>query len=189
MKFSIQDLTKNKNAIYTALFIFIILLDLLFILRLQIKSVAKTTAQLKKAKSELILSRQDIASFGDLSGRLENLKKSKDLEARQFIWDDEILALLGNLSAMAETNSVAISQIKPQKGATLKEISSPTGKFYLLPVTVDAQAGYHHLGRFLTQVENDARFMKVLTLDINQDSRDYLHHLIKLKIGVLTAKR
>lgn len=191
MKFSVESLNldKNRNNIYIAFFILFILLDLLIILRLQIKGTGAAIKKIKKVKSELSAGRKDVASFYDLSARYENLKKAKELEAKQFIHEDEALALLGSLSNLAQDNNVVISQINPQKGAMPKEINSPMGKFYILQVIVNAQAGYHNLGKFLNQIENDPRFMKIITLDINQDSRDYLHHFIRLKIGVLVAKK
>ena len=189
MKAPLEELKKNKKAIYLAAFIVIISLDLLVILKAQIRLAASAASGIKTTKTELSRGRQEVASFNSLAKRYEALKKNKDLKAQQFIYEDEVLSLLGDISTLAQANSVNIKQIKPQKGSDLKEVASPAGKYYILPIAIEAQAGFHALARFLNKIESGQRFVKVLSLEINQSSADYLYHTIKLRLGALVGKR
>jgi type IV pilus assembly protein PilO len=117
----------------------------------------------------------------------ENLKKKFDeydskieVYEKKLPAQQEIPDLLESLSKMARNADISIVGITPvpsklqkdRKGQVYKEI----------PILITAKSGYHELGRFLSNMENTDRFMKVVDIKIRANAAAPKRHDVELMV-------
>lgn len=115
---------------------------------------------LKEARS-LIAQRDELKKKAELYNEKIELYEKK-LPAQQ-----EIPSFLENLSKMARTANITIIGITP---VTLKPQKERGYQVYQeMPILITAKSGYHELGRFLNNLEEGPRFIKVVDINIKAD--------------------
>lgn len=111
-------------------------------------------------------------------------KYKKDIEAyndkvtyyeKMLPAEREIPSLLETLSEMAKNSNVKIIGITPTVTA-----QEPGNTYQELPILINAKCGYHELGRFLTNLENSERFIKVADLEIRTNSTNPKKHDVEM---------
>ena len=97
-----------------------------------------------------------------------------------------VIELLSNLAGLAR---VKIQTIFPQRSAPAAEGGSEEPKtdaaaeppvYKDVIIQIDAQAGYHQLGMFLSLIESSSKPMEVASLQISADPNDPQRHIIKI---------
>ena len=105
--------------------------------------------------------------------------------------EEELAAVIGLLSDLANQAQVKIQTIFPQRSvetpealaAAIKPGSSaarPPVVYREIPIQIDALAGYHQLGEFLGLVEGGKNPMRVSSLRISANPKESKRHHIKL---------
>lgn len=139
--------------------------------------------------------RSDLKEAGSLISEKETLKKKAteyknkiEVYEKKLPAQREIPNLLENLSKMARNANITIVGITP---VTLKSQKEKTVQVYQeIPILITARSGYHELGRFLSNLENGDRFMKVVGINIKTNAATPKKHDIDLTVHtyVLAAR-
>jgi Tfp pilus assembly protein PilO len=173
MAFNLKNIdfkdAKTQTTILIALFavvVFILYISYIFLPQVtnDINIIGKTIGimgELKEARS-LIAQRDDLKKKAELYNEKIELYEKK-LPAQQ-----EIPSFLENLSKMARSANITIIGIIP---VTLKLQKERRSQVYQeMPILITAKSGYHELGRFLNNLEDGPRFIKVVDINIKADA-------------------
>lgn len=134
--------------------------------------VSKITADLKSAKSMS-------AEMEGLKKRLAEYNEKVEWYEKKLPVEQEIPNLLENLSNMAKGSNIKITSIMPAP----ENNAQRQGKLYQeIPIRITARSGYHELGRFLSNLENSDRFMKVTNIGIKSNKASPKQHDIDLTV-------
>lgn len=105
---------------------------------------------------------------------------------------EEVADVIQDLSTLAAQANIKIETIFPQPrpGSELKGEARQSGGpavYEKIMVQIDALAGYHQLGSFLSLVESGRRPMRISSLRIAGNPREPKRHFIKLLIQAYFA--
>lgn len=175
----------QTQAILLAIFIFLaaaaLYLYLVFVP--QVVRVFGLTVNAGKMNSDLKSARILIKDFERLKNDLKERSKKVESYEEKLPAEQEIPALLENLSNMARNSNIkivgivpAISYFKDDKPATKSQI------YLEIPILITAKSGYHELGYFLSSLENADRFMKVVDIDIKSNKANPKKHDVELMV-------
>ncbi len=167
----------------------IILLDLFFLVSPQINSIANVNDQIKKLS-------QDTQEVLADRARIVFLKKNLQEARVQLKWlqskvrpIQEVPAILGTISSIANECDVKIDQLAPDKAHQQALKKASYGKYYALPIVIKARCGYHNFGRFLNKLENEDLYFIMKDFIIQNDDTDIHMHQFSLTIKVILVDR
>ena len=103
--------------------------------------------------------------------------------------EGDIPIILQNISKAAYDTMVKIFQMRPSREDKEAMLETASGKYYRIPISIDAKASYHQFGKFLNTLENSDIFMNVSSLEIIPSSRDQRRHNIRLVINTFIFKK
>lgn len=174
---------REKQIIYLAIFIVIVIADVFFILGWQFKlffNYYKTTNLRKKAITTL---KSDIINLDGYKREIAKLdEKTKDFNL--LIADEkDISILIENVSNLANSSSVKIIQIRPVKDKSEKStIKAKNSSFSQIVIQISARCDFHQLGNFMSKIETAKNFLKPASLEIQTDGKDYFVQNVKLSL-------
>lgn len=101
--------------------------------------------------------------------------------------EEELPAVIERLSDLASQSQVKIQTIFPQRSSGSAEAAGgargaePEAVVYKeVLIQIDALAGYHQLGTFVSLVEAEDKPMRIASLQISGDSKEAKRHRVKL---------
>ena len=105
--------------------------------------------------------------------------------------EEELPAMIGRLSDLASQTQVKIQTIFPQRSfepegtagrlSAAGSASEPASIYYRdIPIQIDALAGYHQLGAFLSLIESGDKPLRVSSLRISANPKEPKRHHVKL---------
>ena len=114
-----------------------------------------------------------------LSETVETLRKALPGEA-------ELSSVIERISDLASQSSVKIQTVFPQHPVAPQDREgAPTGAarvYKEIPIQIDALAGYHQLGTFLSLIEQGDKPMQLSALRVSASAKEMRRHEIKLLI-------
>ncbi|MDD5174227.1 MAG: type 4a pilus biogenesis protein PilO [Candidatus Omnitrophica bacterium] len=162
-------------------------LYLYFVFVPQVIRVFKLTADAGRMNSELKSARVLIKDFESLSRSLKEQSRKVESYEKKLPAEQEIPALLENLSNMAKNSNIKIVGIVPAMSYFKDEKPVKQSQIYReIPILITAKSGYHELGRFLSNLENADRFMKVADIDIKANKANPKKHDVELMVCTYT---
>ena len=156
---------------------------LYFVFVPQVIRVFELTVSTGKMKSELKSARVVIKDFERLKNGLKERSQKVESYEKKLPAEQEIPALLENLSNMAKDSDIKIVGIVP--AASSFKDDNPVKKSLIyreIPILITANSGYHELGHFLNNLENADRFMKVVDIDIKANKTSPKKHDVELMV-------
>lgn len=173
-------------SIFAALFLYI---DVVFILKPQVKNLKNMSSKLSKLKNGLSQYRKDYGNLKNLQADYDEQKSKSVIESRIFS-DSDLPLLLDDISKKANALGIKIMEINPQTAYSDKEkdIEIEGFKFRALFIKLELRSGYHMLGKFLNQIE-DNPLIKVVDLRIDYDTQGALKQQVELIIRVYVNKK
>ena len=179
------DLKDKKTQIMILgglLSILVVVIYISFMLMPQIERVFEAVGQVSKVGADLKEAQYNIANIPKFKSSLVTYEEKVDRYEKMLPAQQEIPSLLESLSDMAKKSNVKIIGIMPVVG---KEDRAKKGQIYKeIPILINAKSGYHELGKFLSNMENADRFMKVSGIQIKFNSQSPKKH--DTEIMVLT---
>ncbi len=177
------DFKKNRtqSMIFVGLVALLVLLVYFnLLLKPQVLRVADAVIKASRMSSDLRTAKSNIDKIGKFKKDIEAYRQKVDRYEKMLPAEQEIPGLLESLSAMAKSANIKIVGITPmftgerdrQKSQIYREI----------PILVSAKSGYHELGRFLGNLENSDRFMKVADIQIKSNRTTPKKHDVELLI-------
>jgi len=152
-------------------FIFFPLIGKTFQLRSEIVSIKKNIAVLN----------QQIAMRGETQKKLEALKNDQARFQKLFPKEEEVPALLGELSTVAGKLGVDIISVRPAKtnpGAV------PTPSFFHeVIIEMSGRGGYHQIGRFINKLEMLDKFISIQDIEITTERTTPRVHIFRILLS------
>lgn len=149
----------------------------------QVKRVFKVTVSAGRMKSDLRSARVVIKDFEKLKSDLKERSQKVDSYEKKLPAEQEIPALLENLSNMAKDSDIKIIGIVPAMSYFKDDKSVEKNQIYReIPILITAKSGYHELGHFLNNLENSDRFMKVVDIGIKANKITPKKHDVELMV-------
>jgi len=156
---------------------------LYFVFVPQVVSVFKLSGDVGKMKSELRSARVVIKDFERLKNDLKESSQKVESYEKKLPAEQEIPALLENLSNMAKESDIKIVGIVPAMSYFKDDKSVKKILIYReIPILITAKSGYHELRSFLNKLENADRFMKVVDIDIKSNKASPKKHDVELMV-------
>lgn len=152
--------------------------------------------QVRTAREELQQLQAATANEAAIREQYQSLQKSVGSLRRFLPAEKELPAVIEALSDMARQTNMKIQTIFPQRSLSDQAAAAPGKKtaaipepvvYRQVPIQIDAQAGYHQLGAFLSLVEAESRPMELRSLRIAADPREPKRHTIKMVIDAYFA--
>lgn len=198
--FSKTNITKLQNKllldnkkiclIILAFLLIVVFLDIRFLLALQLKALGSLNPKITRLKQDLDNLAKDLARIQELKNRHPQIKQKEFLQAKQIIPEGQITYILQQVSDIAKKNAVKIIQMNPVKQlqAAKSENSSLIERFIPLSLNLDLVCDYHHLGKFINDLEKGEIFMAVLDIKITAVPKDYLKQKASLALKTYVRK-
>ena len=173
---------KNPYYLVIGLLVLVLIVDYIFIMQFQLgalRALGPKLAEISDHFKEFETNRARVGKYEedikDLDQKLDNLEK-------RLRTTEEIPAVLEGISRIANRSKVFIDQIIPETDLGEPVFKNAQGKYYLLPVRVEAKASYHNFGRFLNELETQGSLMMIDDMMIETNLENPRQHLVKLSI-------
>jgi type IV pilus assembly protein PilO len=172
---------KVQNVILILLLgLIIFVLYIYFMLLPQVAYDIKTVGKTFRIRSEIKSARSLMAQKDELGKKASDYNAKIELYEKKLPAQQEIPDLLENLSKMAKNANITIVGITP---VTVKLQKERKGQIYKeIPILITAKSGYHELGRFLSNLENADRFMKVADINMKVNASSPKKHDVELMV-------
>ena len=181
-KIDFKDPGTQKNILIILVGINTLLIYMYFVFFPQVVNDINLTRNIIRTRGNLIAARSLIAEKGKLKDKAEEYDKKIELYEKKLPAQQEIPALLENLSKMAKNANITIIGITPAASKTAKEKKNQNQVYKEIPILIKAKSGYHELGRFLNNLENADRFMKVTDISIKANAALPKKHDVQLMV-------
>ena len=176
---------KNPYYVIIAALVVVLVVDYFLLMQFQFSNLRSLNPKLHTLEQELKTTRNNIKEMNAFQNQIKLLNvKGQDINS-QIKSKEEIPLILENISRLASKYGVVIDEIVPN--TTNEEIimKNNDGQYLSIPVKVLAYSGYHNLGRFLNQLENEEKFFTISDFSITGNSQDTVHHVISLTLRAL----
>lgn len=177
---------KQQTLIMTVLLgVLIVIVYFNFILIPQVKRVITVIVKTDKIRADVKNAKADIAKTDELKANMDAFKDKVESYEKMLPAEQEIPSLLENLSAMAKSSDVKILGITPAVQSEEKAKDKKAAKdtiYQETPILISARSGYHEVGKFLADLENSDRFMKVADIEIRANKSSPKRHDVELLV-------
>ncbi len=182
---NITKLIKEKNQVLV-LFILVIAIILAayfyFFLKPEIGALQKVLPEVAGLNKNIKEVDKLIDNIDSFKIKIADLKEKVGQYETRLPTKKEISSILNHLSALASEEDIQITGIKELE--TIKgEIQEGEQAYSGVPIEIDMKSGYHQLGRFISEIENSDRLMKIDDLEIKSTSENLTEHNVKLIIS------
>lgn len=189
--FKIIDRINEKNPYYIVIGICVAFLiaDYFVILQFQLRSLGSLNPKITTLSQELTSVQNNIQRLPQFKQERERLQAELEKTNRKIRTKEEVPVLLENISLIANRNGVRIEQIRPDQAVDKPILTNEDGKYFSIPVVVEAASGYHHFGRFLNQLETEGDLVTIPDFMIASSDKDTQRHRIKLTINAVVFEK
>ncbi len=182
---NITKLIKGKNRVL-GLFILVITIILAayfyFFLKPEIGSLWKVLPKVGALNKNIKEVNKQINSIDELKARIIALKEKVGQYETRLPIKKEISSILNHLSTLASEEDIKITAIKELE--TIKgEMQEGEQAYSGVPIEIDMKSGYHQLGKFISEIENSDRLMRIDDLEIKSTSENLTEHDVKLIVS------
>lgn len=151
--------------------------------------------QVRSVREQLNMLESTAASEARLRQQQQQLSQTVESLRGQLPTEAQIPAVIEHLSDLASQTGVKIQAIFPQRPVGTPDSGPPSrGKvasqplvYKEIPIQIDALAGYHQLGAFLSFVETGEKPMQVTSLRIAATQKEIKRQTIKLLLRLYFA--
>lgn len=172
----------EKNPYYLLLLTLSGLLIILYFfpIQFQVAALQSLGPKVKDLGQEVENSRNNIARMPQYQQELRQLKVKLNYVGKKVKAKEELPNLLETISRIAGKNSVKLEQVMPQAAAQQPVLENSDGKYFAVPIMVEAKSGYHEFGRFLNQLEQEGVFTELSEFTVVEDPGDVNRHTIRM---------
>jgi len=182
-------------ALVLILAVFILWVYATFLFQPLLKQVGTLGSQVKTASLQLQHAQEAITKEGPTRQEHERLRAKIDELHTHFPPEEALPSTIKTLSDLATQSGVKIQTIFPQRAGNPlelpkkdKPVAGAPAKlpdlYTEIPIQIDAVAGFHELGTFLSRVESGAQPMQLRSLRIEATPSDIKRHDVKIVIAV-----
>lgn len=174
-----------RYSIFGVAVLLIFLFDIFFLTMPQYASIGDVNDQIKKLSEDTAQVLSDKQKINQLKKNLEDTRLKLEAMNNKIRPLQEVPAILGVISRVANECGVKIDQLMPQKQGLEKLTASQEGQYYALPIVIQARCGYHMFGRFLNRLENEDLYSILKDLTVQNDEKDPHAHIFSMTIKII----
>ena len=157
---------KNPYYLVVAIFIVILIIFYLFPLQFQLKTLQSLNPRLESLSREVETTRSNIQRVHQYERELTRLQQQYEKLRKRIKSKADVPFLLENISRIAGQHGVKIEQIMPQTAIDEPVLEDDTGKYFSVPIVMEAQSGYHGFGKFLNALERKGVFLRLPSFSV-----------------------
>jgi len=177
------QLDKKKIIIILAASLVIALIDIGWLINLQIKGLKATSAKVSKLSGELKTLEKGLVLL-----QQNKLKPKVIRKIKKIILQGDIPVLVQDIDSIAKKYKVRIIQIKPAWNAG-KGTGAAIGNFEPVFISLEISCSYHQLGSFVNELENSEKFVAVEAMNISPLANQYLQEKVSLTLKTYVKKQ
>jgi len=184
------DLKDKKTQIYILIglmSLFAVIVYFSFILTPQVERVFEAVDHAAKISTNLKDAQYNIANIPKFRTNITAYEEKIERYEKMLPTEQEIPALLENLSDMARKSNIKIVGIMPV--VTKDDKTKKIAVYQEKPILINAKSGYHELGKFISNMENADRFMKVSDIQIKTNNQSPKKHDVELTVLTYTLMK
>ena len=158
------------------------------------REAARLGREVRSARARLASLEAVMTQEPKIRGQFQQWDEKVKVLRSQLPAQEELPAVIELLSDLATESQVKIQAIFPQRSLNEKDDaksgksdSADPGVYKDVVIQIDALAGYHQLGTFLSLVESGRRPMRLSSLRMAGDSKDPKRHHVKILIRAYFA--
>lgn len=176
-----------KNPYYMlGLFLAVLFLaDYLLLMQFQLRVLYVLNPKVGILGKELRTTKDDIAKRAEYQQELQRLSEKVKAMNTKIRTREEMTLIIDNVSRLARANGVRIEQIMPDSESSEPILKNTGGQYFIIPLRVEARAGYHSFGKFLNQIEREEAFLTLGDFSIQGNPTDSTKHKINVNIKAI----
>lgn len=156
---------KQKLIAVGIAFAVIVYVDFSFVLKAQVKSLTVVKTKVAKLQADLLAIKRDASAM-----QLSQSKHNSTMQKKNIVSEGELLSLLEKVSEIAKNNGVSVFQINPQKSSRPSvSAGAQQATFISVYIKLDLACGYHSLGAFINDLENNEYAVSIEDIKISPD--------------------
>lgn len=164
------------------LLLILLLIDYFGILRFQLNTLMSLDTKTTKLSMELQTAKTDMQRMPRYRQEVVDRKNQVAEINRKVNSREDVPLVLENISRIANRNDVKIERIMPDTSSHKPVLQNNTGKYFSIPIIIEARSGYHDFARFLNQLEAEGVFLDIPQFTIATNRGDSRKHVIKLTL-------
>ena len=146
------------------------------LLKPKLTQLMQSIAEVKEVRQKVLDARDEIDRENSLKLQLKELEETQQKYQSAIPVESDLSSILDYLSVEAKNSGITLLGVEPT------EQESRIGPFRTLKLSLRAKAGYHSLGKFLSQLEGGERFIEVDAFEIRGDAKSPREHNIQLSL-------
>lgn len=178
--------TKKIFLLYLLGLVLIVVFYVVVFMKPSVVALIDFIPKIRGLASEIKAAHQDLPFKQNLLQKQKSQRQGLAKYEKKLSKEKELPVLLENLSKMARASRVKISGITP---SVIKKGKGEDAVYREVPIQVSAQSGYHELGSFINNLENDTRYMQISGLKIQANHANPKRHNIDFVIYAYTFKQ
>lgn len=178
-KFALDNKKITLIIIITVMFLY---LDFNYLLKAQMSGTKKSAEGIVKLKNDFKALDLGLKSMQGIKSEQKNLLQKK---AKKIISDFQLASLLQDISKIGNANNIRILQIKPSRDT---QKAAAALKFSPVTINLDLICGYHDLGKFINNLENNQAFISIESFKIEARSEEALKQRVSLTLKTYVKK-
>ncbi|MFA5260351.1 MAG: type 4a pilus biogenesis protein PilO [Candidatus Omnitrophota bacterium] len=163
---------KNPSFLLAGIFTVILVVFYLFPLQFQLKTLQAINPKIAELNREVAETKNNILRVSQYKKELSLLEDKYQNLQRRIKRKEDVPLLLENISRIADKCGVKIEQILPQTAMNDPVLENNEGKYFSIPIVIEAQSGYHQFGQFLNKMERDGIFWRLPNFSIQTGVED-----------------
>lgn len=140
------------------------------------RRVSEVSTQTRLAKQQLRDIEQALIQEPQLHQQRRQLEDRMAHLRTAILTEDELPTMMEHLTTLAGQSGVKIQLISPQRAG------APRASYQEIPIQIEALAGFHQLGTFLSRVELGTQPIEVRSLRVSENPKLLRRHLVKLTV-------
>lgn len=180
---------KNRYYILGGLLLVIFLVDYFLVMAPQLGTLRVLNPKITLLATDIKTAEENNRMYHQYQLDQERLRDKIGIISQRIISKEEVPVIMERISRMANKAGVKIDQIMPLKGSEEMVMKNNEGKYYSLPILVDARTGFHDFGRFINELEKNDVFLSITNFTFAADANDTVRHVAKLTVKVIIFEK
>jgi len=180
---------KNRNFILGGILLAIFLLDYFVVLQPQLSTLNKLTPQIKILSEDLVRARTNIQRINQYRKQSRELEGKMDFINQGIKSKEEVSVILEKISRVANNCNVHINQMTPFVDEQELLLENNDGKYFSLPISIEAGAGYHDVGVFLNEIESKSASLLIDKFTFAAKVNDRMKHTVRLTLRAIIFEK
>lgn len=169
--------------------IFISFLDYLIVMRLQLKTISSLGQKASGFGKDIKETHSNIGKMDQLKAEVVRLEEKIGKNEKSILPTPDMVMIADYVSSLAAQYDIAISQVVPVKELETKGSKSDQGQYAGVPISIQAEGGYHNIGLFFSSLEHGEKLMNIESFEISRNPRTTKKHLLTMVVMVFVLKK